>query len=162
MSRFLKIKRTRDKKRKRKGGMGKEKNWKKKIGRKKGERARVKEEKWEVSQRVAVVAGAVNNSYFTLILPEKFTFSATFYHSPYNGVPSSFFFFFESRDPSLDRIFFTRASTMVAINFHFLITVDSSITLTLFTLIVKNNAIAYNKILWLKIYILSILKLLNC
>lgn len=139
MSRFLKIKKTRAKKRKRKGGMGREKNWKKKVGRKKGERARVKEEKWEVSQRVAVVAGAVNNSYFTLILPEKFTFSATFYHSPYNGVPSSFLFFFLNRviPRWIARIFFTRASTMVAINFHFLITVGSSITLTLFTLITQ-------------------------
>lgn len=140
--------------------MGREKNWKKKVGRKKGERARVKEEKWEVSQRVAVVAGAVNNSYFTLILPEKFTFSATFYHSPYNGVPSSFlFFFFESRDPSLDSENIFHSGIDDGCNQFSLLNNCRQLNNSHF--IYFNNAIAHNKILWLKIYILSILELLN-
>ena len=49
-----------------------------------------REEKWEVSQRVSVVTGAVNNPYFTLIFPEEFTFSATFSCSLHSSV-SSFF-----------------------------------------------------------------------
>lgn len=67
----------------------------KKLGKNRKEKERTEQGERRKNEKLVgelqVVAGAVNNSYFILILPEKFTFSATFYHSPYNGVPSSFF-----------------------------------------------------------------------